>query len=311
MSRKPRVHFDATRAGNVARQALCGFIDVDTTNDPTEVTCEVCRRRLRSAVPKSNGARGRGYMAESELSEVLADAVRAAGMAPSAGPPPVMTAPLWEASCRGGIVRRCGSCVICVWEREAEKWWAVSPWNRKHQARRPAGAPAWPSLTAALLALVDWEHHARQAPSALGPVLERLKAGAHSDGGANRPEDPMLRRAAEMVRVRQALEGAYPEAGLKAHALDGGTAILLTRAMCMRVLLLRTEGVLPVMPTYDELAVEMVVHVGDLKAVVRNGRRNVTVELAARGLIPMPKPTLGLAELIEAARSKLSEVVHG
>lgn len=309
MTRKPRIHFDATSTGNVARQALCGFVAVETTSDKTAVTCTVCRRQMGEAGSKAK----RGPMRERDLQQLLVEAFRAAPLAPSAGPPPRLNAPLWEASCRGGEHRRCGTCVICVWEREAEKYHFASAWRRTHAARRPAGAPAWPSMSAALLDWVDWQGRGRNAPSAMGFMLDRLRAGTHSDGGASRPEDPMLRRAAEMVRVGQVLDNAYPEAGVLVHNAEGATA-LLPRAQCIQVLLDRTEGARPTLPTYEGLSADFglagfAVTVGDLKAVVRTGRRCVTVELAARGLIPMPKSSLGLAELVETAMAKVSEVV--
>jgi hypothetical protein len=88
----------------------------------------------------------------------------------------------------------------------------------------------------------------------------------------------------------------------------------------MSVLMARTPGVCgefvkpegeskkiwtPVKVEYDELATELGVTAGDLRALVKNGRASMTVELASRGLLPMPKIEYGLCERIEAARGKL------
>jgi hypothetical protein len=174
-------------------------------------------------------------------------------------------------------------------------WHAVSPWNRESSLKRAEGAPRWPNLAAALVALVEFDRHDRHGPSAMGPILERCKRGDTTQGGSSRPDDPMQRRAGELVRVRQALELAYP-AG--AHAV-------LSRGQCIGVLLARTPGVVsllprpseddpskpPEMPTYEKLSAELGAEVGELRAVVRRGRDSMTEELAGRGLIPVPRPS--------------------
>jgi len=160
LKRAAKIHFDATRPGWVARAGLCGFIDVETTADKTEVTCEMCKRKLRG--PKEAKRRG-GLVSQRDLFvEVFAE------LAPRADAPPVLTAPLWSGTCKGagvGDQRRCGSCVLCEWEREAEKWAFCAAWNVKAREEHPTSAPAWPSLTAALTALAEWEHHDRVGPS--------------------------------------------------------------------------------------------------------------------------------------------------
>jgi hypothetical protein len=51
-------------------------------------------------------------------------------------------------------------------------------------------------------------------------------------------------------------------------------------------LLVRTPGVLVEMPDYEALALELASPVGELRALVRGGRRAMTDELVLRGLIP-------------------------
>lgn len=304
MTKRRTIHLDATKAGAVLRTAQCGWLDVDTTTDITAVTCGSCRQHLRTgAKPATARSRITGTIGSSELNAELLQAV-AAVLQPKAGPPPRLTPALWDASCVRAT-RRCGSCELCAWEREAERWAFSAPWLKQHRVRRPSGAPAWRSLAAALVALADWEHHDRSGPSAMGPMLERIARGAVGDGGASRPEDPLLRRAGELVRVRQALEEAY-EGGAELAAVPEGPPVVLSRAECMRVLLMRTAGVLEAVPTYEELSAQLRVTRGELRALVRRGRRYLTVDLAARGLIPPPHSRAGLAEAIESARERFA-----
>jgi hypothetical protein len=147
----------------------------------------------------------------------------------------------------------------------------------QHRLAPKEGAPRWPSLAAALVDFAQWERHDRTAPSALGGILDRVRRGDMGGGGdSQRPDDPLLRRAGELVRVRQALEAAYPDG---AHAVSA--------AKCKALLLVRTPGVLEgEPPTYYALSVLLDAEEGVLRALVREGRRRMTLELAARGLIP-------------------------
>jgi hypothetical protein len=262
---RARVHLDATKTGDAVRRAACGWLAVDTEVDPSLVTCKECPGKL---------GKKRALTARELLTEIF-DAAHLQ-LVPKAGPPPRVNAPIWAASCKGAEHRRCGDCEICVWERDAQRWAAVSPWNREHALQRPENSPRWPSLAAALVALVEFDRHDRHGPSPMGGIIRRLERGAPDDGGRSRPDDPMLHRAGELVRVRQALELAYP---------DGGHATLAAN-ICRALLLVRTPGVLVDLPTYEVLAVELAATVGELKALVKSGRRVVGAELEQRGLIP-------------------------
>lgn len=273
-----RVHLDATRPGDPLRAALCGQLGVSTETDMSRVTCRSCLMRV--AGKRKAAARRERAPTVAELQQELIDGLRAT-CAPTAAATPAITPALWISSCKGAEHRRCGDCELCVWEREAQLWAAVSPWNKRHTVERPEGAPRWPSLTAALVALVEFDRCDRAAPSALGGILDRIKRG--ESGGAShdaRPDDPLLRRAGELVRVRQALELAYPDG---AHQIDA--------AKCRAILLLRTPGAVTEMPTYEALAELFATTAGDVQALVRNGRRVMAEELAARGLIPTPRPS--------------------
>lgn len=267
------VHLDKSTAAARYRSALCGMVAVDTEIDLSRVTCKLCLARNRTGVTEP-AKRARKGAAQASDDDDLADM-----LAPKADAPPRLTGPIWAGSCKGGEYRRCGNCELCLWEREADKWASpeVSAHNREHRLRRPEGSPRWSGLNAALVALAEHEQHERVGPSALGGIIARLERGDVSDGGASRPDDPMLRRAGELVAVRQALERAYPEGG---HAL-------LRRGQCMGLLLSRTPGAMPAMPTYERLSEQLGATVGDLRSLVRCGRKLVRGDLEDRGLIPV------------------------
>lgn len=287
------VHMDASKPGQVLRWGLCGFSG-DTETDVTKVTCKSCRKRFSTG---AGAAKGRARRAKSvdELAQLLA---------PKAPFPPRMTPSELAVCCRasqGRDVRRCGDCAICVWEREANLWGdvSVSAHNRQLRLAKPEGAPRWPSFKGALRALHEWDLHDRAAQSSSAGILARLQRGAPCDGGASRPDDPMLNAAGEIVLVREACRRAYPEG---AHKLSQAERIAL--------LMLRTPGVVDgtkdqrqaqaravaapgvepyEMPTYEALAEATGCTVGDLQALVNNGRYLVAVDLHVRGLIPSPR----------------------
>jgi len=275
---RARIHLDASTPGQ-PRRAMCGWIEVDTETDASKVTCKSCLSRIASkrALPKTDRVRGAAALSAEDVQRQLAEAFRAT-LAPTASAPPRITVQSWAASCKGGEHRRCGECEICEWEREAQLWAAVSPWNRQHTLERPEGAPRWSSLSAALVALAEFERHDRHGPSALGGILDRVKRGAMGDGGSARPDDPLLRRAGELVRIRQSIEQAYPEGR---HVLPA--------AKCRALLMLRTPGVVAEMPTYEALSALFDVPAGELQALVKAGRRQVADDLSARGLIPLER----------------------
>ena len=260
--------------GDKPHLARCGWSYVDVESDVSLVTCKVCLEMFRAG--RTAPSRASRQTGSTDLAREMVTAF-AATLAPSAGSPPRMTPQLWAASCRGAEYRRCGDCDLCLWEREASKWDAARPWNRIHPVRRLEGAPRWPSLAAALIALMEWEQHDRYSPSAMGGILRRIESGEIGDGGRGRPDDPLMHRAGELVRVRQALERAYPEGGHSG----------LSAGACKAVLMARTPGVLGAVPSYEELALELGVAEGELRAVVRRGRAVVTEELGGRGLIAL------------------------
>lgn len=293
------VHLDASRPGQPLRTALCGYLGVTTETDLTRVTCTLCRRALAGrAKPGAPRKGSTGAPTQAEMAAGLAEALRPMGV-PQAGPPPRLTAPMWSSSCKGGEYRRCGSCALCEWEREAERWAAKEVSAHNEHGPRVARLPrktVWSSLAEALRALADWESHGRVAPSAMGGILARIKSGEIGGTKESKGDDPLLNRAGDLVRVRRALETAYPD---NAHAVP--------QARRMRLLLERTPGVLLVVRPYEELAAEVGVDVGEVQALVKSGRKVVTVELAARGLIPPPARASGLTEAVYERAQEIAE----
>lgn len=275
---RARIHLDASEPGK-PRRALCGWAFVDTTGDVSHVTCKACLSVLQ---------RGRAR------SELRLDQQTQALLAPKAGPPPRLTPQLWGASCRGGEHRRCGSCEICLWEREVGKWDHAAPWTRETLLAKVDGGPRWPSTGAALLAYVEGVAHGHQLASTIGQALERIARGETFGGSMADNEGAVHRRAGELLAVERALEVAYP---------DGGHARITARD-ARWLLLWRTPGVAAVwdvrraalkateplpMPSYEELAQRHGVTVGDVRSLVRVGRERVTEELLRRGVIPRPR----------------------
>lgn len=278
------MHMDASVAGQPLRASLCGWLGVPTAGDITEVTCAKCLSRFRRKAPRGPTA----ALSDADIRQALVMAFSAT-LAPTAGPPPVLTPETWATACRD-VHRRCGECTLCAWERDVAMWAHVAPYNKIMRLDKPAGAARWPSLAAALVALIEWERHGRVAPSASAGILACIERG-YMEGGSNKSGDPLLNRGGELVRVRMALEQACPQ----------GAHPLLTQAQCIAVVMARTPGVLLLEEPYDQISAWCGVSVGSLQALVKNGRRSLTVELAARGLIPKPRPDAGLAEAIESA----------
>lgn len=270
--------------------ALCGHRS-DNSSDfgetSPDTTCKSCKAVMRALASEARKER------EASLPKRIADAFAASSI-PCASSPPMLDASVWPATCKGGE-RRCHECVLCEWERDAERWSSVSMWTPTSKVKKPAGAPKWPSLNAAIVALCEWERHGRVAPSASGGILACIERG-YMEGGSNKSGDPLLERAGELVRVRLALQAAYPD----------NDHWGLTSGQCMAVLAARTPGAFAEMPTYESMSERLLVSVGGLKAVVKRGRMVVTVELAARGLIPMPSKESGLFEGIEALRGRMA-----
>ncbi len=166
-------------------------------------------------------------------------------------------------------------CDFCAWFARAERFAFAAPWTSRPTVRSEDRPTRWPSVTAALRALVEHEQHGRDLTSPLAGVLVRLEG---RDGGGRpdvRRESATTRRADSVMDVRLALERAF--AGQ--HVLSAGERI--------RVLFERTPGVLERVTPYEELAERYGLSIGELQSIVRRARHVIAADLCERGLIPV------------------------
>jgi len=192
---------------------------------------------------------------------------------------------------------RCQTCALCAWEKEADRWHQVAPWNRELHVHRERIHP-FTSLDAAIIAFAEWERHNRTAPSAMGPLIDKLERGDVGGGGTSyRPgrESSVLVRATDVVPVRKALERAFAARNVWS----------LSPVTCQVLLVASVGGVLPRKPSPDQLAESFGTQRATVKSVVYAGRRSATIELAARDVIPMPARSDGLHWEISLRRMEL------
>jgi hypothetical protein len=224
---------------------------------------------------------------------------RDVGQSPIAQPPPYLvpvssqgddSAINWQDTCKGAIGHRCGFCPLCEWERDVAKWLELEPWTKQNRLILSDDQPVWPSVHAAIRALVEYELSGRASPSALGPILDNLRQGAiriRRAGTTYRRdrEDPLISRANKINEVAISLSRAY----------SNDNRWGLETSECVIMLLACTDGVLKKTPTAKELERHIGLDSDTIKSVVKDGRKKMTVELAARGLIQMPNRYKGLA----------------
>ncbi|HEX5660652.1 MAG TPA: hypothetical protein VFX59_25845 [Polyangiales bacterium] len=271
------MHFDATQSSSVLRSSLCGFVGVATTTDASLASCRLCLARLRGASRKAITRSLREAASLAELAaELHLELENPLTHAPCASPPPRLTCTTWATSCKGGEHRRCGECDLCLWERDAELWYAVSPWNRTPSEPVADDSKArFRSVVQALVALVEHENR-RMVPSALGRQLVRLAEGVHAAParGGRRIDPQLVRDADDLVHVARAVDHAY---GAGAEGLEADD--------CKQVLLARLVGVQGEAVPWVKLIERYAVPEAALRRVVRHGRRMVEGELVERGLL--------------------------
>lgn len=204
----------------------------------------------------------------------------------------------WVNTCKGAYPYRCGYCQLCLWEEKANRWAAVAPWYAPARLDKPASAPRWPNIHAAIRSLAEHELYGRAPKSPIGEILDNLRRGAirlRRAGTTYRRdrEDPVMARASEIAWVDRAIHHAYQ-----------GNRWGLQIEECKSLLLSCTDGVLPRIPKLSELEAQTRLPAALCRAVVRYGRRLITIELAARRLVPMPPRQLGLHDSVDILRRK-------
>ena len=232
-----------------------------------------------------------------DVQEYLYGPDRAAQVVGRAGPPPRLDHPAWKRCCIGRD-RDCGTCVICVWVAEANRWHDWSPWREGMESKlKPANPrPGFNHIDAAIRAWYEWELNGRHMQSGAGPILELIKQGAQFSGArVPKRDNALLKRSDSIVHIDKALTRACAEPeswGLEAD-------------LCRAMLIARAHGVLDKQPTFDAIAKIADVTATFARRVVKVGRRALQVELSARGLVPMPARTSGLHWDIDVRRQEL------
>lgn len=157
----------------------------------------------------------------------------------------------------------------------------------------------WPSLLAALLTYLA-RRRAEQSASALGRQLDSMEHGTVGCGsGGNGTESALVRAMSANAIERAFLEAWRPRVVdyEHRHGLRFELCIeLLCEAVCGVDEITRRSYRRAV--TARELAARHGLAEHAVRAVVEHGRRVVVVELAARELLPLPKPRSGLLAAI-------------
>lgn len=212
----------------------------------------------------------------------------------------------WPRSLHDPLTRRHAELWRAVMEGLADE--ALGEWRGPRSTGVRNG---WPSLVAALLAfaVVDARREKRGADaSALGRQLDALEGGTVGCGsGGNGTETALVREMSGHVVERAVLEAFRPRAADYEHRHGLGYELcveLLVDGVCGLPEITRRSYRRAV--TAAELAEVHGVSVDVARAVVAHGRRVVTVELAARELLPAPRRgdplTRAIRERAEALR---------
>lgn len=213
--------------------------------------------------------------------------------------PEVMTPEAWRAMCRD---RPCADrgfrtdlCWYCAWAKSIDSLRRAMVGAPESRLDRAATRPRWPNVYAALRSFAEHLMHGMAPPSALGPILDNLRTGAirmRSGGTTHRVDrtDPIMASVEDFVAMHRALYHAFVDNrwGMPMHEC---IAICVVRDGC--------EGK---RPTLSEIATELRINAASVRAIGDRGRKALIVELAARGLIPMPSAYLGVREAIEHVR---------
>jgi hypothetical protein len=297
---------------------------------PDDRRCKRCEAALARA---GQAARKRARSSDKRMTsaELGSDLLEAAGVSRRKGtrgrasidPPPQIDAELWRRSCKGAVdpdekrgVARCKGCWMC--ERDA-KIDAVQrdedTYTRPHGVGRPAGSRTWKSLGDFFTAMSRPGRPLES--SAQGAMLDKARLGLlGKQPQASRPDDPHIDGASDDVLWRRLMAHSYPQPA----CLECGAAFANRAASeradesgCPRCGSAEIEVCgHPTMSapdcrsalwdrytnpefSYEATAERLGVDPGDVRAAVRHGEWEVTIELAAAELIPDPPPPRGMA----------------
>lgn len=228
---------------------------------------------------------------------------------PRTSPQPELTAEHWHTmACRDGAKvpeseaelytdHRCCRCVHCRWW--ARNWPIVSEW-RVSQDKRPHRLYVHPygSVSAALAELQRPEAGLR---SKMGSLMSRQKEieslGTVVQTTERFDRDPHeVRRIDLKIDVQRCVAHACSRDDVRGE-VSTGAAVLLTVASA-------ADEYRP-----EDHVEEYGVSTATVRGIVSRARKRVTVELAARELIPEPRVRVGLANEINERRRQLAQGV--
>jgi len=200
---------------------------------------------------------------------------------------------------------RCGGCDVCAFfasiERDSEIFEA-----RRAPPPRPAEERArFGGVHQALALYVRVRSDGYQISSSMGGLMRIAESGVR---GPRRASSTVLETADEMAAIEAALERAYDGGNDRGIGVEACAAILLARLVGRERLVgasgsrrMRMREPVPV----ADLATHHGISPGVVQAIVQSGVRRLRIELAARGLIPMPRRQSRLLEPIERRRGEL------
>jgi len=294
-----RVH--AARHGDrLLGRTLCGLAAALLADEAAKVTCKKCRRILDRSPDRR---------APVTIEEAAREILHVIG-GPPVQPYPSLTPEIWRAMrCRLYVARReagesrgergatcfCDFCLIDASNARAKANWETEQQWRPHQRH----AHPFGSVSAALELLArGGGSSVRSSQGSMQARCEetaRLGTQVQTTRRHDR-EDLAIRRVTYATDVDRAIARAY---ALPADRRG------LTLAQCRALLL---ASVASDAPTLEEQAEALGVSERIVRAVVRHGRRQVTIELAVSGYIPEPRARSGLLAAIERRRREIGEV---
>jgi hypothetical protein len=238
------------------------------------------------------------HLSLADALEWFASVIAGPAVEPYPHPTPADAEEWREMRCRDdGTTAHC-HCRWCTWERKNRP--GVDNWNRSQASHRlqPKHPAAFGSTADAVTQWLGWHTDGHAAQSSLGATLDRgrdnaaLGVAPSIARGANRDPRPIY-QAGLSVDVERAMVHAYqPEQARQGVPTWG----------CIRVLC--SASTVPDWTPESE-AESRGVPTASVKAIVRMGKRGVTVELAARGMVPEPMKPRALVQAIRARREEL------
>jgi hypothetical protein len=284
-----RVHMRAEEGHE--QRTLCGTFANVVVEQRGAVTCKSCKKLIAKLPPEE--------MTWREVVEYVLGSLKGPVVEPY---PFAISHDEWVLmSCRmhGAPIERCG-CVWCAWHRrhkERMENWYLSQNHRPHRKHEhPFG-----SLAAALSFFVRWRRDGSSLRSSTGSAGARLEAVA---------------RLGAEVQTTQRFDRDSLEVERAGVACDIEAAI--GRALADE----QMRRGLSVGDAYDALLTSLDESAGDaahpaalaefaamteraMRSMLAAARRALTVDLAARGIIPEPRERVGLAREIEMRRREI------